>query len=140
MANAVTFCSTNLTGQFTVYQSDSEKSNVQTGSVNRYMTESSAQGPVPVQFPPHPQSAPAAPSSPPFSPRPGQHPTQAHGHRASVEIIPEKQIRLGFSKGLDQFQEDLGEGTIRNIIISVILFLTLFVLTCLLYTSPSPRD
>ena len=105
---------------------------MQTGSVNRYMTESSAQGPVPVQFPPHPQSAPAAPSSPPFSPRPGQHPTQAHGHRASVEIIPEKQIRLGFSKGLDQFQEDLGEGTIRNIIISVISFLTLFVITVLL--------
>ena len=105
---------------------------MQTGSINRHIAEGSAQQAVPVQFPPHPQSAPAAPSSPPFSPRPGQHPTQAHGHRASVEIIPEKQNRLGFSKGLDQIQEDLGEGTIRNIIISVILFLTFFVLTVLL--------
>jgi len=90
--------------------------NVQTGSINRQM---------PAQ--PYPHGRKAQPrNGPPFSPN--QH---SSSFQTPVEIIPNKNDRNGFSTGLNNLSEAIGQSSLRRLLISTVAFFVLFAIVAL---------
>jgi len=81
---------------------------------------SSELGHPPRQVPPHTQQAPM---SPPFSPRGSK--SQNTRQQASVEFVQGKE-RASLSDGLAQISKDMGDGSVKNILLISVTFFILF--------------
>ncbi len=97
---------------------------MQTGSVNQHMPVSPTQyAASPQEFSPvqpiqTPQRSATAPPFTPHARGPKQH--------ASVEFIPQKNQKSGFSKKFHELSKDISEGSLKTLLFSAIAFITLF--------------